>query len=533
MRQATVVRRSILAGFAAIALLFGAIITTFSVSAHGGGGWHDDTVVKTANGKIKGTYNDGARVFRGIPYAAPPVGDLRWQEPADVANWSGVRDATEFSSTCAAVPLPEQIGIPSQPGSTDEDCLYLNVYTPKNVKHDTPVMVFIHGGGFMVGAGSDHEAEALARKGDVVVVTINYRLGAFGWLALPELSAANGGTSGNLGMLDQQKALEWIQQNIGEFGGNKDNVTLFGISAGGRSICEHLVAPESAGLFDRGVVQSSACVRDVKDLATAESQGVGVAEDAGCADSATRVDCLRSKSTTEILDAAGFNIGLWGPNVDGVVIPQDFTTAIESGNFNQVPIMEGTTALEYLWHVTLAFDGVGSSVTAEQYPSLVGSMFGANKDAILAEYPLEDYDSPSLALANLVTDVNYSCTTRQTSQLLAQHVPVYQYEFADQDAPDYLWEGLRGPVHASETNYLFQPPNAKHSGYFTYDQYKLSNKMIDYWAEFAEDGNPNKWGLPYWPAFNGTEKVQVLAPNAIGASTTFATDHHCSFWDSL
>lgn len=533
MRLRIGVKRGIWVACSSFALLVGVFITTFSVSAHGGYDQHDVTA-RTENGKVKGVSIDGTRVFRGIPYAAPPVDELRWQAPEDAVDWTGVRQATEFASSCAAPALPEQIGIPSQPGSANEDCLYLNVYAPKHVTRDTSVMVFIHGGGFMVGAGSDHEAEALARKSGAVVVTLNYRLGAFGWLALPELSDGNGGTSGNLGLLDQQKALEWVQENIDNFGGDRDNVTLFGISAGGRSICEHLVAPGSAGLFDRAAVQSSACVRPVKSLATAESQGVGVAANAGCIDSATRVTCMRSKATSDILAAAGFNIGLWGPNIDGVVIPEDFTTTIASGNFNKVPVMEGTTALEYLWHVTLAFDGVGAPVTAAQYPTLIGATFGADKQAaILEEYPLSDYDSPSLALATVVTDANYSCITRQTSQLLAQHVPVYQYEFADSNAPDYLWEGLRGPVHASETNYLFQPPNAKHSGYFTRAQYKLSNDMIAYWSEFAKDGNPNMRGLPYWPAFSGAGKIQTLAPNAIGTSTGFAANHHCGFWESL
>lgn len=528
-------QRGILAlAFLAVTTL-GVFITTFSVQAYDDAESSDSaTIVQTANGKVKGMESEGARVFRGLPYAAAPVGNLRWKAPTDPQSWSSVRSATEFASTCAAPALPDQVGIPSQDGSVNEDCLYLNVYTPKNVKPNTPVMVFIHGGGFMVGAGSDHEAEAMAKKGEAIVVTINYRLGALGFLALPELTAENGGTSGNLGLQDQQKALRWIEKNIAKFGGNKDNVTLFGISAGGRSICEHLVAPESKGLFDRAIIQSSACVRPVKTLATAESQGTTIAASAGCSEAATRVACLRGKTTSEILTAAGFNISLWGPNVDGKVISEDFTTAISAGRYYKVPIMEGTTSLEYLWHVTFGFDGVGNPVTAQQYPALVSSLFGAAKQpAILEQYPLANYDTPSLALAQLVTDVNYSCTTKQTSQLFAQRVPVYQYEFADQNAPDYLWQGLRGPVHASETNYLFQPPHAVQSGYFTYDQYKLSEKMIGYWTKFAKTGNPNREGYPQWPAFSSTGKVQKLAPNAIGASSSFATDHKCGFWDSL
>lgn len=516
----------------ALVVIGGGLWASSVVSAHDGA--PSNLVVQTSDGKVKGAYSEGARVFRGIPYAAAPLGDLRWKPATDVIPWSGVRDATEFSSTCAAPALPDPVLIPSNDGSENEDCLYLNVYTPKNVKPNTPVMVFIHGGGFFVGGGSDHEAEAMAKKGDVIVVTINYRLGPFGFLALPGLSAENGGASGNLGLQDQQKALRWIEQNIKQFGGDKNSVALFGISAGGRSICEHLLAPESAGLFDKAIIQSSSCVRPVKTLTTAESQGVTIAQNAGCNDAATQVDCMRGKSTSEILAAAGFNISLWGPNVDGAVIPQDFSAAITSGDFYKVPVMEGTSSLEYLWHVTFGFDGVGNPVTAEQYPALISSLFGAvNQPAILEEYPLANYDTPSLALANLVTDANYSCTTRQTSQLLAQYVPVYQYEFADQDAPDYLWQGLRGPVHASETNYLFQPPHPVSSGYFSGKQAKLSGQMINYWAKFARSGNPNQANQPNWPSFNASGKVQTLKPNGVGPSSVFANNHKCGFWESL
>lgn len=499
------------------------------VSAHG-----NEPVVHTNDGNIRGKTTSQGRSFLGVPFAAPPVGELRWKSPAKVASWNGVKNTTEFKSPCAALPLPAKVGIPSRNGSTNEDCLYLNVYTPQKTHKNTPVMVFIHGGGFQNGAGSDHEGDVMAAKSGAIVVTVNYRMGPFGFLALPTLTSESSmGTSGNLGLLDQVAALKWVKNNIANFDGDAKNVTAFGISAGGRSICSHLISPMAKGLFQRAVIESSPCVRNVKTLATSEGQGMNIAAQAGCANAATQLTCLRSKSTTEILNAGGNSIGTWAPNVDGVIIPQQFTDAVNSGKLNKMPVMQGTTHDEYGWHVAIGFEN--SPVTVAQYPQLIQSMFGATaQPQILSKYPVGDYPTPGDALARVVTDANYSCPARATDQLLSAHVPTYGYEFNDQNAPDYLWVGLRGPVHAAETPYLFRAANAVSSGYFTPAQGKLSDQIIDYWSTFADKGNPNGRNLPYWPAYmSNSDKVQSLQPGNTRPIATLATDHKCGFWNSL
>ena len=499
------------------------------VSAHGNG-----SVVHINDGNIRGKTTSQGQSFLGVPFAAPPVGGLRWKAPAKVASWHGVRDTTEFKSPCAALPLPAKVGIPSRNGSMNEDCLYLNVYTPKKTHKNTPVMVFIHGGGFQNGAGSDHEADVMAAKSDSIVVTMNYRMGPFGFLALPKLTSESSmGTSGNLGLLDQIAALKWVKNNISSFNGDSKNVTAFGISAGGRSICSHLISPMAGGLFQRAVIESSPCVRDVKTLATAESEGANIAVQAGCTDAATQLTCLRSKSTAEILNAGGNSIGTWAPNVDGVIIPQQFTDAVNSGKLHKMPVMQGTTHDEYGWHVAIGFEN--SPVTEAQYPQLIQSMFGvAAQPQILTKYPVGDYPTPGDALARVVTDARYSCPARATNQLLSTQVSTYGYEFNDQNAPDYLWVGLRGPVHAAETPYLFRAANAVSSGYFTQAQGKLSDQIIRYWSAFAKNGNPAYSGAPAWPAYKASsDKVQSLQPGNTHPITSIASDHKCGFWNSL
>lgn len=496
--------------------------------------YENGSVVHTNDGSVRGKITTQGRSFLGVPFAAPPVGALRWKEPAKVASWQGIRNTTEFKSPCAALPLPSKVGIPSRNGSSNEDCLYLNIYTPEKTHKNTPVMAFIHGGGFQNGAGSDHEADVLAAKSGAIVVTMNYRMGPFGFLALPALTTESGkNSSGNLGLLDQQAALKWVKRNITSFGGDAKNVTAFGISAGGRSICSHLISPMANGLFERAIIQSSPCVRDVKTLATAEGQGTNIAAQAGCADVATQLTCLRSKSTTEILNAGGNSIGTWAPNVDGVIIPQQFTDAVNSGKLHKMPVMHGTTHDEYGWHIAIGFEN--SPITEAQYPQLISSMFSATaQPQILAQYPVDDYPTPGDALARVVTDARYSCPARATNQLLSTKVPTYAYEFNDQNAPDYLWEGLRGPVHAAETPYLFQSKDAVQSGYFTPSQGKFADQIDRYWGTFAKNGNPNNSTAPYWPTYTtSSDKVQSLQPGATKPISTFAADHKCDFWNSL
>ncbi|HEX9489274.1 MAG TPA: carboxylesterase family protein, partial [Stellaceae bacterium] len=242
-------------------------------------------VVMTHDGPVKGLSAPTMREFLGIPYAAAPVGDLRWRPPQPHARWSAPRDATHFASHCA------QNASPFGAASVSEDCLYLNVYTPDDGRDDHPVMVWIHGGALVVGESDDYNPVRMVEQGDVVVVTINYRLGLLGYMAHPALSAESvEHISGNYGLMDQQFALEWVQRNIGRFGGDRDRVTLFGESAGGLSTLSNVASPRAAGLFQRAIVESGAYALHLPSLAIAEAQGSAVATSLGCSTAA----CLRS-----------------------------------------------------------------------------------------------------------------------------------------------------------------------------------------------------------------------------------------------
>src|SRR5215471_12790244 len=350
----------------------------------------DSAVVRTENGLVRGTVAAGVRSFLGIPFAAPPVGDLRFRAPQPAAGWSGVRDATKFGSACAQV--PGVFAANGGRGSASEDCLFLNVITPNPARVLRPVMVWIHGGGFVAGSASQYDATALAEKGGAVVVTINYRLGPIGFLALPGLSAESAdGSSGNYGIEDQQAALRWVRRNILRFGGNPLDVAIFGESAGGLSVCANLVSPRAAHLFQRAITESGPCVAPLPTLATAEAQSGAAAARVGCADPATQVACLRALPAGALLTSGGTS----GPNVDGAVLPQQIPAAITAGQLNRVPVMEGTNHDEDRLFVAIQFDLAGRPVTAAQYPALVQGLAGANAAKVLAEYPLAAFASPS------------------------------------------------------------------------------------------------------------------------------------------
>jgi para-nitrobenzyl esterase len=492
-------------------------------------------VVRTEGGALRGSVGDGFRTFVGIPFAAPPVGSLRWQPPRLARPWHGVRDATVPGSPCPALPTIIA-GDSSKGGSTNEDCLYLNVSTPSRVRQRLPVMVWIHGGGFVNGAGTDYDASVLTVKADAVVVTINYRLGPFGFLALPGLSGeARDHSSGNFGIQDQQAALRWVQRNIAGFGGDPRNLTIFGESAGGVSVCAQLASPKSSGLFQRAITESGPCTARLRTLPTAEAAGVALAGKLGCADAATQVACLRAKPVAAILAAGGGSLGAFGPVVGGSVLPRQIPEAISSGRFNHVPVMEGTNHDEYRLFVAALFDIQGTPVTAAQYPALLQAQFGAAAPIVLAAYPLADFASPSLALATVITDAGFACPARAANRLLADQVRTFAYEFNDPNAPEFLITDPVMPLgafHAAEIPYVFQPTDA--AALFNADQLALSEQMIRYWSRFAANGDPNGLRTPSWPRYSTrSDRIQSLAPRATQPISTFAADHNCAFWASL
>ena len=484
-------------------------------------------VAGTTNGVVRGLANGAVNEFLGIPYAAPPVGALRWQPPQPAASWSGVRDATKFAPHCP------QVASPFGQASTSEDCLFLNVFTPSHRGAGNPVMVWIHGGALVTGESDDYAPAGLVADG-VTVVTINYRLGALGFLAHPALADANG-QSGDYGLEDQQAALRWVQRNIASFGGNPHNVTIFGESAGGLSTLSQVASPQARGLFERAIVESGSYNLTQTSLASAETAGEAFATKAGCASQTAA--CLRSLPVSTILaneDAAGYT-----PNINSEVLPESLGTAFATGNFNRVPIINGTNRDEWRLFVALS-ELEGNPVTAANYQSMISSTLGVPAAAaaiIAAKYPLTAFPSPSVALGAVGTDAIFACPALTIDQSVSRFVPTFAYEFNDENAPELFLPPVSfpyGAAHASEIQYLFGLPMAAFGKALSAQQQQLAATMKGYWTNFAKNGFPSSFGAPFWPLFNGlTEQMQSLIPPTPQTETNFASTHNCLFWTAL
>ena len=486
-------------------------------------------VAGTANGAVRGLVNGAVDEFLGIPYAAPPVGPLRWQPPQPAASWSGVRDATQFAPHCP------QLASPFGQASTSEDCLFLNVFTPSHRPPGagSPVMVWIHGGALVTGESNDYDPTKLVEDG-VTVVTINYRLGALGFLADPALADANG-QSGDYGLEDQQAALRWVQRNIASFGGNAHNVTLFGESAGGLSTLSQVASPQARGLFQKAIVESGSYNLTQASLASAETAGQAFAAKAGCADQTAA--CLRSLPVSTILaneDTAGYT-----PNLNSEVLPETLGTAFATGDFNRVPIINGTNHDEWRLFVALS-ELEGNPVTAANYQPMISSTLGvpaAVAAVVAAEYPLTAYSSPSVALGAVGTDAIFACPALTIDQSVSKFVPTFAYEFNDENAPENFLPPVSfpyGAAHATEIQYLMALPTAAFPGTLTAAQQQLAATMKGYWTNFAKRGVPGSFGSPFWPLFNTvTQQMQSLVPPVPQTETGFATAHKCAFWTAL
>jgi para-nitrobenzyl esterase len=494
-------------------------------------------IIITDKGPVSGTVVRGIHEFLGIPYAAPPVGDLRWQPPQPHAAWSAPLAATSFASHCP------QVGSPFGIASTTEDCLYLNVFSrrmgPEHGKGrgpaGRPVMVWIHGGALVVGESDDYDPTRIVKRGDVVVVTINYRLGLFGFFAETALDAEHH-LLANYGLMDQQFALQWVQRNIAAFGGDPTRVTIFGESAGGLSVFSNLASPTAAGLFQRAIAESGAyqITSPLPTLAEAESAGGTVAASLGCTSggNAAIAACLRSQSVAAILAQEGSGTV---PAIDGQVLTEQLATAFATGNFNQVPVIDGSNHDEYRLFVALDFDLTPAGpITDAGYPGVLAATFGAALEPlVILQYPLSNYPSADEAFAAAVTDPVFSCSARLADQLLSTRVPTFAYEFNDENAPELFLPPVSfpyGAAHASELQYLFKL-RAPLPAPLTPAQRKLSNAMIGYWTTFAASGDPNSSGTPTWPKYETlTDEFQSLVPRTPLTETDFAADHHCSFW---
>jgi para-nitrobenzyl esterase len=505
-----------------------AVTPAVSASTFGGHGAPGGPVVGTAGGVVRGLASGAVDEFLGIPYAAPPVGALRWRPPQPAARWHGVRDATQFAPHC---PQP---ATPFGQGSTSEDCLFLNVFTASHHSGGShhPVMVWIHGGALVTGESDDYLPTKLVADG-VTVVTINYRLGALGFLAHPALADAKG-QSGDYGLMDQQAALRWVQRNIASFGGDPRDVTVFGESAGGLSTLSQVASPQARGLFQRAIVESGSYNLSQASLASAEAAGQTFAAQAGC--TSQTAACLRSLPVATVLaneDAAGYT-----PNINSEVLPQTLKTAFATGDFNRVPVINGTNRDE--WRLFVAVSELeGNPVTAANYQSMIASTLGVPAAAavIAAKYPLSAYPSPSVALGAVGTDAIFACPALTIDQSVSHFVPTFAYEFNDENAPEDFLPPVSfpyGAAHASEIQYLMDLPTAAFPGALSAAQQQLATTMKGYWANFASRGFPASSAAPFWPLFHTlTQRVQSLVPPSPRTETDFAATHNCLFWTAL
>jgi para-nitrobenzyl esterase len=528
-------------------------------------------VVVTEDGPVKGverveTSGPTLRTeaFLGIPFAAPPVGNLRWMPPQPHGKFQGLFQANNFGAFCTqAGPF----------GS--EDCLTLNVFRPSeksgqgNGKHQfntddeghgLPVMVWIHGGANVGGGSFLYDPSPLVQNGGVIVVTINYRLGLLGFFAHPAIDS-EGHANGNYGLMDQQFALKWVQRNISAFGGDPKRVTIFGESAGGEDVYCNLASPTAASLFQRAIAESGAYVEfqdyldplSIVPLAQAETSGTplvrsgtALAAAVGCG-SQTAL-CLRGVAASTLVSA---NPGTSYPFVDGSILTQNLTNAFASGHFNRVPVVSGSNHDEWRIFVAQQYDFAGSPLTDAGYPAAVAQLIGlpvANpfvQFLINVEYPLSNYPPPPgvasapLALGALGSDEIFVCPARNADRLLSHYVPTYTYEFNDENAPD-LFDPVPsfplGAYHFSEVQYLFDF-NERFASLdpFTADQRSLSDTMISYWTQFATKGDPNSDGEPHWPRYSAaTDRFQSLVPPTPTVESTFDGDHKCSsLWNTF
>lgn len=490
--------------------------------------------VAISEGKVRGTRDGGVMAFRGVPYAAPPVGDLRWRPPAPPEAWDGVLDADRFPSPCVQIDHRRGGGV-----SGSEDCLYLNVWAPTKRGSPRPVMVFVHGGGNLSGSTSEvmsgatlYDGARLAERGDVIVVTLQYRLGMLGYFADPQLAAeVPQRASGNYGLLDQLAALHWVQRNIEKFGGDKDHVLLFGESGGGTDVCALYASPLAKGSFSSAVIQSGDCEGGGYDRAPGWRREF--VRNAGCGSDLACLRALPAETIALASETSATTSGVIetpaGPIVDGYVLPDMPIELVRRGEHTKVPLVIGVNAVETaapLFTIPRRLTGMG-------YLAALRSMFGADADRVRYAYPLVAFDTPRDALVAVTTDSQFVCPARRFARAAArsQRAPVYRYLYT------HVMEGkpsaaYLGAAHGLELFSVFQKVDEMPDYPPTRADYEMEDITLGYWTRFARTGDPNGAGATFWESYDPVADT-FLALESPPEAREALSPLRCDLFDSL
>ena len=527
-----------------------------------------EPTVVTDLGPVRGVARNGATEFRGIPYAEAPTGSRRWAAPVPAAKWSGTWDGTKFGPAC-----PQEARFNLTERSEDENCLSLNVSVPSDRQpgEKLPVFFWLHGGAFVGGASSLYRLDQMATKGRMVVVSANYRVGLFGFMPHRAFGPADG-LNGNYGLEDQREAMRWVKRNIAVFGGDPENVTIAGESAGAGSICVHLANAEKVnGYFHKASVTSAACLHPMTKVEDAFTVGTGISDALNCKGTNEEVlACMRGKSVADLLAVQGSyaklhpeNLTPFAPTIGNATAPRSFLKAIEDQKLYQVPLLMGGAREElrlyvgYWWQdkpATFTDAGVRTGWIPEFYPGNAPGSSDTIASRVLAEYqPSGTFSSANAtteAFGSIISDYTPSiginnCLYQQTANRIAAMAgakPLYLFEFADPKAPvrgvgitPPYPEWNFGTVHSSVLNYFF-PKLSNTSAIDAPDleptSQALALQMVEYWSTFARTGTPAASGQPAWAAYAGDGKGMTFVPGANGV-TDLRQQHHCAFWAQM
>jgi para-nitrobenzyl esterase len=464
----------------------------------------ESMTVKTAQGKVHGkTINEGkVRAFLGLPYAAAPVGDLRWRAPQPAVKWKGVRDATNFGAHCAQNHVFDDLIFPDNANS--EDCLFLNVYTPAEATEASklPVMFWIHGGGYAGGASSEfrHSGDFLPTKG-VVLVTINYRLGVFGFLATSELAKEANGAAGNYGLMDMVAALEWVKANIASFGGDAGNVTIFGESAGSFAVSTLMAAPAARGLFHKAIGESGSALGEGKPVTEALSIHEKSDDRWVAALGVASLAELRALPTDKILEAAQKKgVVVFAPDIDGQLLTESVSDVFAAGRQAQVPLLAGWNRDEGSF--------LAIRMTVEKWKDYAAKNFHERAAEFLQLYPGETDAQVADSAGDYGGDAFIAFATWQwlEAHRKTSESPVYRYRFELRAPPSKYHPGTFA-FHSDEIEYVFGTLDTRPGVVWRPEDRKLSDEVMSYWTNFARTGDPNGAGLPVWPKYGKNDEL--------------------------